>query len=137
MYTKYYSSKKILSPDVSFSLSGHRNRVSTPIFMDTVACSGSESKLISCTYHQDTSEDEHSEDIRVHCAQKTPDITNTSQGSSSGNVALGLSIASFIFFPLLALCLIIIMACTVYFLCNRMNKYEDNEKRNKYEPKKR
>ena len=133
VYKMYIHVKNILCPDVSFSLSGHRNRVSTPIFMDTVACSGSESKLFSCTYHRDTSEDEHSEDIRVHCAQNTPDITNISQGSSSGNVALGLSIASLIFFSVLALCLIIIMACIVHNLCKRMNKYEYNEKRNKYE----
>ena len=45
--------------------------------MDTVSCSGSESKLINCTHHRDTSEDEHSEDIRPHCGQSTPPTDTT------------------------------------------------------------
>ena len=36
--------------------------------MDNVACYGTESKLIDCTYHTDTSEDKHSEDIWINCA---------------------------------------------------------------------
>ena len=39
------------------------NRLSTPIFMDHVACFGFEDKLIDCSYHTDTSEDDHSADI--------------------------------------------------------------------------
>ena len=43
--------------------------------MDNVACYGTESKLIDCTYHTDTSEDEHSEDIWIDCG--TPTSTST------------------------------------------------------------
>ena len=39
--------------------------------MDNVACYGTESKLIDCTYHTDTSEDEHSEDIWINCGTPT------------------------------------------------------------------
>ena len=61
------------------------NRISTPIYMDNVACFGFEDKLIDCSHHTDTSEDDHSTDIRVHCTQSnethndnTAPIENTS-----------------------------------------------------------
>ena len=41
--------------------------LSAPIFMDNVACYGSEQKLIDCTYHTDTTEDRHSNDIWINC----------------------------------------------------------------------
>ena len=43
--------------------------------MDNVACYGTESKLIDCTYHTDTSEDEHSDDIWINCGIPTSTST--------------------------------------------------------------
>ena len=48
--------------------------LSAPIFMDNVACYGSEQKLIDCTYHTDTTEDRHSNDIWINC-----NVTHTSK----------------------------------------------------------
>ena len=45
--------------------------------MDNVACYGNESKLIDCTYHTDTSEDEHSEDIWINCGMPAPTSIST------------------------------------------------------------
>ena len=42
--------------------------ISTPILLDNVACHGTEDTLINCTYHTDTSEDSHSEDIWIDCS---------------------------------------------------------------------
>ena len=42
--------------------------------MDNVACYGSEDKLIDCTYHTDTTEDDHSNDIWINC-----NVTGTSK----------------------------------------------------------
>ena len=75
--------------DVSFSLSGHTKKISAPIFMDNVACLGSEDKLIDCTYHTDTSEDDHSADVRVHCKPST----NPMQGSTSTISVVALTLA--------------------------------------------
>lgn len=52
--------------------------------MDNVACLGSEDKLIDCTYHTDTSEDDHSADIQVHCKP----YTNAMQGSSTSAISV-------------------------------------------------
>ena len=41
--------------------------LSSPIFMDNVACYGSENKLIDCSYNTDTTEDEHLNDIWINC----------------------------------------------------------------------
>ena len=43
--------------------------------MDNVACYGSEEELIDCTYHTDTGEDEHTDDIWINCNT----ITTTEQ----------------------------------------------------------
>ena len=70
-----------ISCDSSYSSTGYYGTsknigtLSSPIFMDNVACYGTESKLIDCTYHTDTSEDEHSEDIWINCG--TPTSTST------------------------------------------------------------
>ena len=59
-----------------YDTSQNRGTLSSPIFMDNVACYGTESKLIDCTYHTDTSEDKHSEDIWINCGTPTP-VNNT------------------------------------------------------------
>ena len=40
---------------------------SGPIYMDDVACSGTESRLIDCVYDRNTTEDTHTKDAGVHC----------------------------------------------------------------------
>ena len=56
--------------------------------MDNVACLGSENKLIDCTYHTDTSEDDHSADVRLHCKPST----NPMQGSTSTTSVVALTL---------------------------------------------
>ena len=48
-------------------LSAHFGQGNGPIFMDDVACTGSESRLIDCVYDNDTNEDTHAEDAGVRC----------------------------------------------------------------------
>ena len=45
----------------------HFGQGSGPIFMDDVACNGSESRLIDCVHDSNTTEDTHAEDAGVHC----------------------------------------------------------------------
>ena len=35
--------------------------------MDNVACTGSELRLLDCSYDSDTSDDTHAEDVGVRC----------------------------------------------------------------------
>ena len=42
-----------------------------PIWMDSVRCSGTETRLIDCDYDADTSADSHDEDAGVGCPQGT------------------------------------------------------------------
>ena len=44
---------------------------SGPIHLDTVSCSGTEERLIDCSYDSDTREDSHSEDAGVFCFDGT------------------------------------------------------------------
>ena len=57
--------------------------ISAPIHMDTVACYGTEDKLTDCTYHTDTSEDMHNEDIWINCnpTQQPTSVTNNDQSN--------------------------------------------------------
>ena len=55
-----------------------------PIHMDTVACYGSEEKLTDCTYHTDTTEDHHDEDIWINCnINKVSSVPNHSEQPAS------------------------------------------------------
>ena len=56
-----------------------------PIHMDTVACYGSEDKLTDCTYHTDTSEDVHNEDIWINCNTISSVTSPSQQPTSSTN----------------------------------------------------
>ena len=60
--------------------------LSAPIFMDNVACYGSESKLVDCTYNTDTTEDKHSEDIWINCG--TTDTTTTDNSTPASTIVL-------------------------------------------------
>lgn len=45
----------------------YKRRIHSPIYLNNVACFGSETKLTECSYHTDTNADKHSEDIWVNC----------------------------------------------------------------------
>ena len=85
--------------------------------MDNVACYGSESQLLDCTHHTDTSEDVHSEDIWVNCDAKDSSDdslrSDIKQNSASSTVALTVA---------LAVCLLVIIAGAVYILVRYLKK---------------
>lgn len=72
----------VIITDASFHLHDLKRRLSSPIFLDTVACYGSEHNLIDCSYHTDTSEDQHSQDIWVTCVGN---FTQDNGKQNSGN----------------------------------------------------
>ena len=76
-----------INADISFSLTTHQNVLSMPIVMNNVTCFGSEAKLIECNYRNDTSGDDHSEDVWVNCDASSPD-RSTEQSSSSTSVTV-------------------------------------------------
>ena len=77
--------------------------LSAPIFMDNVACYGSEDKLIDCSYYMDTTEDDHSNDIWINC-----DTTEQSSDQSTAKAALSISVVLLVFFIVVIVILIII-----------------------------
>ena len=48
-------------------LYAHFGQGSGTIYLDDVACTGSESRLIDCTYDPDTSDCNHGEDAGIRC----------------------------------------------------------------------
>ena len=104
-------------------------RLSTPIFMDNVVCFGSEDKLIDCSYHSDTSENDHSTDIRVQRAQTseiptddaapTDDAIPATDVIPTANAAMQestntISVAALT--AALAVCVLIVILGAVYFV---------------------
>ena len=69
-----------------------KGTISAPIFMDNVACYGSEDKLIDCTYHTDTSEDEHVNDIWINCDGTVSEKSSSLVAMVISLIALGISI---------------------------------------------
>ena len=67
-----------------YSRSVLKSILSAPIFIDNVACYGNEDKLIDCTYHTDTSEDDHSDDIWLDCKNSITTSTDSTTTESSG-----------------------------------------------------
>ena len=78
--------------------------------MDNVACYGSEDKLINCSYHTDTTEDNHINDIWIECNMTDTStvitLPNVSDKSNNGSsiaplalslIALGISILVMVF----------------------------------------
>ena len=96
---------------MSFFLSGHKNRLSTPIFKDNVACLGSESKLINCSYHQDTTEDSHSKVIIVNCAASS--ATEPSEQDSSLTISLTSLLVA------LGVCILLLSFVVIFYVVKR------------------
>ena len=121
--------------DVSFSLSGHlhKNALSSPIHIDNVACYGAEAKLIDCSYQTDTSEDDHSEDIWVHCliiecpdSSLNKDTTISQQQSSSSALsAVALTMA-------LAICMVVVTVVIVYVVLRHIKQRKNQHSNERY-----
>ena len=54
-------------PGVQYFFNAYFGQGTGSIFLDNVACSGSETSLITCSYTTPTSSDYHSEDAGVRC----------------------------------------------------------------------
>ena len=67
--------------------------LSAPIHMDNVACYGSENKLIDCTYHTDTGEDSHSEDIWVDCSSSQSEADSNTNDKEDRSIDSSLVVA--------------------------------------------
>ena len=67
--------------------------LSAPIFMDNVACYGSEDKLIDCSYHTDTTEDNHNNDIWIECDVTDTVITLANTSGSLNNTTTMVALA--------------------------------------------
>ena len=77
--------------------------------MDNVACYGSEEKLTDCSYHTDTNEDNHINDIWIECNVTVSVIASANVNGNSNNnapsmvalamsmIALGISILVMVF----------------------------------------
>ena len=61
--------------------------LSAPIFMDNVACYGSEDKLVDCSYNKDTTEDKHLNDIWINCNVTSGKQQGTQATSDTAEVA--------------------------------------------------
>ena len=94
--------------------------ISTPIHMDNVACHGTEDKLINCTYHTDTSEDSHSEDIWIDCSSSSSINSIESQNSSDMESELdtGIIVAA----VALILSIIVVISLVGYIICKKQSK---------------
>ena len=95
---------------------GRKGIRSAPIFMDNVACYGSEEKLVDCSYHTDTNEDNHINDIWIECNVTVSVITSTNVNGNSNNnapsmVALAMSIIAL---GISILVMVFLIGCLVY-----------------------
>ena len=110
----------------SFYLRQHKSQFSSPIFMDNVACYGSETKLIECSHHTDTIEDDHSEDIWVKCGSKKnldSAIQNESDVKQSNiNSMAALTVA-------LIVCLLVITLVIIYVAVKYLRKKKSSTQR--------
>ena len=75
---------------------GRKGILSAPIFMDNVACYGSEDKLVDCSYHTDTNEDNHINDIWIKCnvtvsVFTSANVNDNSNNNTSSTIALAMS----------------------------------------------
>ena len=92
-----------------------RGILSAPIFLDNVACYGSEERLIDCFYHMDTTEDKHNSDIWINCETTDHSTSRTSA------VALAVSLTA------LGVGILIIVFLTGYILYKRKRRVHQSE----------
>ena len=64
-----------------------RSGIQCPIHMDNVACYGSEDRLTDCTYHTDTSEDTHDNDIWIICGTQRTDSSGLPNNKTTESTA--------------------------------------------------
>ena len=102
-----------------FSSYERKSILSAPIFMDNVACYGSEDKLIDCSYHTDTTEDEHSNDIWINCDTTEQSATeqSTDQSQLIAIAGLGLSLI------LLVIIIVVIVIITLVLYKQKKRTY--------------
>ena len=82
--------------------------------MDNVACYGNEDKLIDCTYHTDTSEDDHSDDIWVKCSIE-PAIAS-SRTTATSDKATTMAMAMFgLTIGILLIIIAFLIGCVLYY----------------------
>jgi len=101
--------------------------------MDNVACFGSEAKLINCSYHSDTSEDDHSADVLVHCALEsetiTPDSQITTVDTARQESVLTVSVVSLS--VALIICVVVVVFGMIYIIhkCQKYKKHPPTPER--------
>ena len=85
---------------------GRKGILSGPIFMDSVACYGSEDKLINCTYNTDTTAGGRLNQIWIQCDIKSESTSSNEKKSTSTTsvaalalslIALGISVLVMVF----------------------------------------
>ena len=92
--------------------------------MDNVACYGSEDKLIDCTYHTDTTEDDHSNDIWINCnvtgASKPATTTNIDPSDESTSITPMITLVVGLIG--LNLSILVVIFLVGYIVCRRNSK---------------
>ena len=101
--------------------------ISTPIHLDNVGCHGTEDKLIDCTYHTDTSEDSHSDDIWIDCSNTS--VTNNFEAETNSNDEMALGNVSdtglIVAIVALILSISVIIALVGYTVYTRQRKIQE------------
>ena len=93
---------------------------SGPIYIDNVACYGSEDKLIDCTYHTDTSEDTHAGDIWIDCSSTATSAGQSSDHSPADNGKIDTAVIVAVIAAMIGLLALVIIIA--YIICNKQSK---------------
>ena len=105
-----------------FSSYEKKGILSAPIFIDNVACYGLEDKLIDCTYHTDTTGEEHINDIWINCnaTSNTHVVINHSESPNMSEKLNGTVGAAGLVFSLIGLSIsILVIAFLVCYIVYR------------------
>ena len=94
------------------------NILSSPIYIDNVACYGSDDKLIDCAYLTDTSEDSHNNDVSIDCSGSN---SESGGGNDSGDSYVGQGTNTGLTVAIVALIvsILVAMGLTLYILCTK------------------
>ena len=86
---------------------GRKGILSAPIYMDNVACYGSEGKLMDCSYNTDATKEDHLNHIWIQCdttprvveesSNEKPNCTTSVAALAIALIALGISILVIVF----------------------------------------